>query len=295
MADLTWTAAIPTRDRPGSLARLVDALLAQQTLPVQIIAVDDGKLDDATRDALAARCERKGVAFLYRSKTEPNRSVSRNMAAEAARGDVVIYFDDDCVPDPDFAARLLEAMAADERLVAVEGQTLPHARHGFYQRALRAIGWWALAPRPPRDVRLSDGVLPARWLGGVMAVRRTGFEHEQFDPSLVQGEDREFSIRLARHGLLGRVETAVCHHQVDHAGRAGAWDSGTRLARCYLHSQGKLFGWSGVVVAVGTLLLMSLLELALTVRGGLGHVARAGGILAGTFTPWGHRGESGSV
>jgi GT2 family glycosyltransferase len=254
--------------------------------------IDDGRLDETVRGELAEPCRCLGVRFDYKEKPRPNRSLSRNMAADLAVGDAVLYLDDDCVPEPDFARRLLEALEspAGKLLLAVEGDVLPHSQHDWYHSVLGLLGWWGLTPHPPRDAELPAGVRPARYLGGVMMVRRDVLTRERFDESLAQGEDREFSVRVARHGLLGRVPEAICHHLMVPSGRANPFAAGVRMSRSYLYSQRKLFGPLGLIGGVGTVTMMSLLHLSMVVFNSTEPI-RSAGMLVGLITPWCRRGE----
>ena len=115
-----------TRDRPGRLAALLEALRAQ-TLGVpefEVVVVDDGSeaetrrlLDDAQkRDDLALRVVRH----------DPPRGPggARNAGWRAARGALVAFTDDDCRPAP---AWLAAGLAAHERVpeAVVQGRTEP--------------------------------------------------------------------------------------------------------------------------------------------------------------------------
>ncbi|MCG3179088.1 MAG: hypothetical protein BIFFINMI_01419 [Phycisphaerae bacterium] len=297
MSRLSWTAAVPTRDRPASLARLIDALLAQQLPPRQIVIIDDGELETGLVDGWAERARSAGVAWVYRRKERPGRSVSRNLAIDLADGDAVIFFDDDCEPVADFADRLIAALEADPTglLVAVEGQTQPpggpDARGRLYDRMIRLFGLWRLRPRGPRGGELPPGVERADFLGGVCAVRRAALVDERFDPELTYGEDRELSQRLSRRGLLGRVGGAVCVHHEEAVGRVGRFALGVRIARNYLRAQAKLFGPGGWLLGAVGLLLWSLMELGMTLGGRIGHAKLSAGLLVGLLTPTARAGE----
>ncbi len=115
-----------TRDRPGRLAALLEALRAQ-TLGVpefEVVVVDDGSeaetrglLDDAQkRDDLALR--------VVRHDAPRGPGGARNAGWRAARGALVAFTDDDCRPAP---AWLAAGLAAHERVpeAVVQGRTEP--------------------------------------------------------------------------------------------------------------------------------------------------------------------------
>lgn len=100
---LIGSVIVPTRNRPKELAACLDALLP---LPegVELIVGDDGDTP-ATRDLLAqkypqARC-------VAGPKDGPG--ANRNRAAAGARGELLIFLDDDCVPRPGLVPAYLAA------------------------------------------------------------------------------------------------------------------------------------------------------------------------------------------
>jgi GT2 family glycosyltransferase len=304
--------AVATRNRPDSLARLIDSLLAQSRRPDEILVIDDGQLPEARLSEWRTRCQSAGVALLYHRKDRPGRSASRNLAARLTECDTVCFLDDDCEPAGPFLERMSAGLASYGRwdagepspasaLVAVEGMVVPPGgpRLGdrVYAALLRLAGWWCLA-RPPRPRKLGENLQARGVLGGVCAVRRDALLAVQFDASLAHGEDREWSVRLSRLGRIARVTDAVCVHHVEPAGRPGPFRTGQRIARNYLHSQRKLFGAGGAFMAVLTLTGLAIGEFAtglaaslLLRKSGPGWLARAAGLIAGMFSPHGPRGE----
>ncbi|MDD4888457.1 MAG: glycosyltransferase [Phycisphaerae bacterium] len=312
MADNSVAVAIVTRDRPDSLSRAIDALLAQTRRPNEIIIVDDGRLDDARVNACRDRCEAAGVGWLYRRKSAPGRSASRNLAGSLTDCDTVCFMDDDCEPAPHCLERLLAGLDAYGRwqvgpegrnaIVAVEGLVIPpggvRLGNRLFAALLRACGWWVLArTRWPR--KLTDHVRSRPVLGSTIClVRRDVLRATPFRESLSHGEDREWSVRVARLGRIARVTDAACIHHFDPAGRSTSLAGGAVIARNYLHSQRKLFGLRGSIVAVFTLLGLSigelLLGLAATVafrRVGPSWIAQSVGLLAGLLTSRGRRAD----
>lgn len=296
---IACAAVVATRNRPDSLGRLLGSLLGQTQRPRQVVVVDDGQLPDAWIADWSARYRVADMELVYRRKSRPGRSASRNMGVELADADAVCFFDDDCEPAADFLAMLCDAMQRSGA-VALEGNVQPAGGelpgHRAYRQLLRHVGWWRLAPLSrPR----ADGVAPARTLCGVALVRRDAMRAEPFDASLSHGEDYEVSVRLAWMGPIGRVEGAGCIHHLDAQGRPGQFGLGVRIARNYLRAQSKLFGWKGRLLAPLSVIGLSLGETAFAVaawlrlrRGGGAHLARAGGLLAGVLTPWGRRADA---
>ncbi len=94
---------VPTRDRPASLERCLAALAGQLGLgSFEIVVFDDGSADGArVADIVAAQ----PVARLVRLEGA-GPAAARNAGVEAAAGQTVCFTDDDCEPEPGWAARL---------------------------------------------------------------------------------------------------------------------------------------------------------------------------------------------
>ncbi|HEX4490320.1 MAG TPA: glycosyltransferase [Acidimicrobiia bacterium] len=115
---------IPTFCRANRLRRLV-AALEQQTLArdrFEVVVVDNASTDDTPR-ALRELVARSPLTLRTLVETTPGPAATRNAGWKAARGEVIAFVDDDCVPDPDWLSSGLDAMRADARLGVVQGQT----------------------------------------------------------------------------------------------------------------------------------------------------------------------------
>src|SRR5438093_3348882 len=109
---------VPTHSRRRWLNRCLGALVRQNLEPdaYEVIIVNDGA-DDGTRMLVQGWGDRArhrgGPAFRYlpiRSARGP--AAARNVGWRAARGEIVAFTDDDCVPAADWLARGLEAFSA---------------------------------------------------------------------------------------------------------------------------------------------------------------------------------------
>ncbi len=114
---------IPTRDRADLLALCLDRLSAgAQTLDssrYEVIVTDDG-VTDAARELIVER-----YPWAHRVQG-PRRgpSANRNNGVRAARGEWVVFTDDDTLPDRDWLEQLLNAASEVE---VVEGCTICRA------------------------------------------------------------------------------------------------------------------------------------------------------------------------
>lgn len=113
------TVAVCTRDRPGDLARCLDAIEGLDPAPDAILVVDNAPREDATRRLVASR-----ATVRYVLEERPGLDVARNRALREAATDVVAFTDDDAVPDAGWLGALLRNFEAPG-VLAVTGLTLP--------------------------------------------------------------------------------------------------------------------------------------------------------------------------
>ena len=94
---------VPTRDRPDSLAECVAALsrLDYPSDRFEVIVVDDGSA--APLSGLVDEARGKVSITLVRQESA-GPGVARNTGARTARGELLVFTDDDCRPDPSVAA-----------------------------------------------------------------------------------------------------------------------------------------------------------------------------------------------
>jgi glycosyltransferase involved in cell wall biosynthesis len=106
---------IPTRDRARFLARTLASYTAQRERRFELVIVDDGSTDD-TRDVARVAATELDVRYIRRAHA--GVAASRNAAIRAARGELLIFTDDDRVVDPDFVADHVAAHGAGPTIVA---------------------------------------------------------------------------------------------------------------------------------------------------------------------------------
>jgi GT2 family glycosyltransferase/peptidoglycan/xylan/chitin deacetylase (PgdA/CDA1 family) len=194
-----FSVVIPTYQRRETVARSVAAFDRQQQRDFELVVVVDGSTDGS-----AARLRELDLSFELTVVEQPNqgRAAAVNAGAAAARGELILFLDDDMEADP----ALLEEHARSHR-----------------QGADVVLGDLPLDPRSPRGL-LSWGV--GRWarercqrlaapgaeigladlLTGQMSIARPAYDAVGgFDPSFTRdglfgGEDIDFGYRLLKAG-----------------------------------------------------------------------------------------------
>jgi glycosyltransferase involved in cell wall biosynthesis len=211
---------IPSRNRAGSLAALLDSLArAEQPAgaELEIVVVDNG-----STDGTAAMLEKRLSGehrYPLRALSQPvaGKSNALNLALADCGGDLIAIFDDDVTVESKCLVKLVEALRASE-YAAMQGRILP---------GVDADG------RSADAERLSEYNIPLIDYGGAMREIRalTGtniaFTREllnavgHFDPRLGPGaagfsEDTEFSIRIRKAGFkIGYTPDAVVYHELN--------------------------------------------------------------------------------
>src|SRR5438270_4477098 len=127
MASMTSEPAVSvvvaTRDRRALLGRLVEALARQEDAPsYDVVIVDDGS-GDGTWEELERLAMNSRVP-LVPVRLEANRgpATARNAGWRQARAPVVVFTDDDCIPQPGWIAALAAGL---EDADVVQGRTVP--------------------------------------------------------------------------------------------------------------------------------------------------------------------------
>ncbi len=196
---------IPTYNRSASLQRLLRAL-ANSAVPaggMEVVVVDDGSTDETRSVALAAE---------VRCLTQPNYgpAAARERGWRSTQGDVVVFLDDDVVPEPEAVIAMADALG--DGVDGVGAAILPLNDRGVISHYMQADGLV--------DHRVVKG--DVRWLiTAAAAFRREALERVGgFDLTFPRaaGEDVDLTLRMIEAGCALRLEPrAVVRH--DHRSR----------------------------------------------------------------------------
>ncbi|MBU6281660.1 glycosyltransferase family 2 protein [bacterium] len=113
----TATVVIPSFARPGALARCIEGLSRQsaEAGEFEVVVVDDGTPEPVVLDSSLAR-GRFELRVLRQDNAGPG--VARNLGAASARGEILAFIDDDCVPTPAWLGGLVAAVRRDPDVLA---------------------------------------------------------------------------------------------------------------------------------------------------------------------------------
>lgn len=118
---------VPTYKRPHLLSRCIDALLAQNFAKNEydIIVADDSN-DPQIREVTAnyeGRSDNHASVHYVPVTGTHGPAAARNRGWRAARGEIIAFTDDDCVPNPDWLQQGLKAFST-EAVAAVWGTVI---------------------------------------------------------------------------------------------------------------------------------------------------------------------------
>lgn len=119
MSEPKVSAIICTHNRDHYLGLAIDSLLSQNFDAFEVVVVDNAS-SDRTREVVEARLNDSRLKYVYEPIT--GLSVARNTGAQAARGSILAYLDDDAIATPHWLAHLYNAYQSDEKLAIAGGK-----------------------------------------------------------------------------------------------------------------------------------------------------------------------------
>lgn len=245
---MTASVVVATRDRPVTLGDTLDALAAQTAIPgaFEVILVDNGTQADLGRLVREARARHPQLCIRWVREARPGPGVARNRGIIHARGAIVLFTDDDCVPEPGWVEAMVRAFDAGPAIVGVEGLTYtrvkevspfvhftagagggyPTCNAGYRAGPLRASGgfdWAAFPAANKEDVDLAYRMMRS---GAVIFVPSARVFHPARPISFryqVRRMPRLMTDELCMMGRWSRHIRQYAGHETPHAVR---WPDG---------------------------------------------------------------------
>src|SRR2546428_8400351 len=167
--------------------------MSRQSTPpgsFEVVVVDDGSVD-GTAEWLAAQ------TFLFDCKvlrqTNQGPSAARNAGVRVSRGDILVFVDDDFVPDRDLLQEHMRIHDAEDAVVVMgPARSLPHYRQPW-------IAWQQVTLERAYDAMARGDLQPSFrefWAGNCSVARERVVAVGGFDQSLRCNEDVELGYRL---------------------------------------------------------------------------------------------------
>ncbi len=218
---------IATRDRAGSLERTLESLARQsaQALDWELIVVDNGSTDD-TKLVLDRFASVLPLVSICEPRPGKNRALNR--ALEDARGQLLVFTDDDVVVAPNWLASLVAASHRWPDVAVLGGPIEPVFPPGTPDW-MRAPDFVLASEAFGAKRRAEEGLTDQFPFGANLAIRARIFGALRFDEavgpvaarSYPQGSEYELLSRLRQRGERfvhvpdARVLHIILPHQVE--------------------------------------------------------------------------------
>ena len=203
---------ICTRNRAVMLERTLhafQAVIVPEGWGVEMIVADNGSTDETSRLVNEASHPTIEIRYVYQSR--PGKSRSLNVAVAVAKGEILLFTDDDVVPESDWLCCMARPLL-EKRCDAVAGRIrLNPELYRSWQTHMHGV-WLADVPRLAQET--------PELVGASMGIHRTvsglidGFDEELGPGASGFGEDTLFWMQMKEAGL--RIEavhdTFVTHY-----------------------------------------------------------------------------------
>ena len=193
---------VPTYRRPELLKRCLTSLCHQQidrTL-YEVIVVTDGP-DAETRMIVESEAAKTEVSLRYLALPQKKGpAAARNLGWQSARGSLVLFTDDDCIPAESWISSFHKA-SGDKELAAFTGRVIV-----------------PVSSRPTDFEKNTKGLETAEFITAncacsIQALQLTGGFDERF--TMAWREDSDLEFELLKAGIpIRKVESAVVTHPV---------------------------------------------------------------------------------
>jgi len=219
------SAIICTYNRAKYLRPLLESIAANtlQRDAYEILVVDNNCTDNTADICREFEKDHPQVRFRCVAEPEQGLSAARNRGIREAKGDILVYIDDDAIVDPDYLQAFAEWFAQHPRTMAAGGPIQPLYEEGGepqwmspYTRAL-LTAWMDYGEKPRRYPK---GRYPG---GGNAAYRKAVFERTGlFNTALGRkggnlsgSEEKDIFQKMARADMeVMYIPTPVLHHSI---------------------------------------------------------------------------------
>lgn len=203
---------IPTYNSARFITATLDSVLGQSFRDFEIIVVDDGSTDN-TREVV--RPYLNSIDYIYQQNSE--RSVARNNALSRARGEYIAFLDSDDLWTPEKLARQVAVLDDHPQVSLVFTQ----ARYVDEGGKPVSFAGQTIDGQPGKELVIVDYSIPllssnviAGGGSAAMTRRRLLEEVGNFDLDLVQSEDWDMWVRLARLGPFAYIPEPLTSYRV---------------------------------------------------------------------------------
>jgi len=193
---------VPTCNRSARMLRLLTALADQEMdEPFEVVVVDDRSTDDTLAQLQRVSGSQPYQLSVHPSAVNTGPAGARNRGWQAARGELIVFVDDDCVPDKQWLAAITNGLEGAD--IAVGRTRPPHDQ-------LHLIGPFSSLLDIDHDQSFSTCNIAYR---RTVLEQLDGFDADAF--AWPNGEDTDLGLRAVKAGFRDRyVADAQMWHDV---------------------------------------------------------------------------------
>ena len=232
-----------TRNRAEILQQTLEGLAAQvlDGISLEVVVVDNGSTDHTPRILRESAAK---IPLKILSEERPGKNRALNTALSYACGDLLVFTDDDVIPDPNWLRELQAAALRWPDDAVFGGVVIP--------RFPEQTPAWVQNPEIVPQAQMfsqywfeqSEGPIDQPPFGGNLAIRAEIFRHYQYDEHIgpsgtnyAMGSETELLLRLKQDGYRFIYVPSA---RVDHVVRSEQTTMKWLLGRTYRYARGKV-------------------------------------------------------
>lgn len=236
---------ICTRNRKQDLLQCLPSLAAQIYRSFELIIVDSSDVP-MSQDAECVQAMSQFKPHLTYLHSAPGLTMQRNKGIEVARGEIIYFFDDDVVLEPNYLETMQETFTTHTTFVGGMGSIInmqlpiPRIWRFFHQFFLLqrdyASGKFTLSGMPTHAYGNQHFMHVAVLGGCCMAFRKSALNKHRFDEKLERYaymEDADISWRVSQEGPFFYQPVARLYHNASPVARDAAIDNRAMFMRNY--------------------------------------------------------------
>jgi len=194
---------IPNRNGSATLEACLESVFASDYSNFEVIVVDDASEDSSVEIAERYPCR------VVKLKRQLGPSVARNVGAEHAKGEILLFIDADCVLRKDTLKLVSRAMSNGSRVVGGTYTAIPPFSQGFFSTFQSVYVNYCETKREEADYIATHCLA----IDAELFRSTGGFLRDSLMGHTTSVEDVEFSHRLKRAGVRLRIDPEI---QVGH-------------------------------------------------------------------------------
>jgi glucosyl-dolichyl phosphate glucuronosyltransferase len=206
MSSMNVSVIIPTYNRSKSLKRLLHSLkhLEFPTEKYEVIIVDNNS-SDGTKEVADNFFQKNNINHQYIKEDRLSFTVARRTGATYAKGEILVYIDDDVTVEKNWLCSISETFETDNAIGIVGGPIKPVYERKPPQWVLRMNGIW-LSLFDLGDKEKETGGIP----GPNFAIRKSVFEQVKGFPPDTIGVEAEGKPGVVEKIYVGPGDWGLC-------------------------------------------------------------------------------------